>query len=78
MKVCIKVWPSDSPSYSAEWTMPQDVLDDPGVKSLLQSFLRLQGLGSRECTAELSVDGQVIVACSQQMKMVRTVRMYPR
>ena len=78
MKVQIKVWPSDAPSYSTEWTMPQDVLDDKGVKSLLHSFLRAQGLELRECTAELTVDSQVIVAVRHQLKMVKTTRMCPR
>lgn len=78
MKVYIKVWPNDSVPFDTEWQMPVDVLDERGIKDLLDSFLRAQGLTLRECIVTLSVDELVIVRVSQQRKIVRSTRMYPK
>ena len=78
MRVQIKVRLSDAPDYIEQWDMPPCVLDDKGIKALLHSFLRTQGLELRECTVELTADSQVIVAISQQLRMVKTTRMYPQ
>ncbi len=77
MNVKITVWPIDAPSCSIDWTMPVDSLDDRGMRALLASYLRQRGMHLSECVAELTVDGQVIVSISQQVKMVRRIKMYP-
>lgn len=77
MRVKIKVWPNDASSFEVQWTMPASVLDDKGAKALLQSVLRQSGMTLRECVAELSIDNQVIVCVTQQLRMVKTTRLYP-
>lgn len=78
MHVHIKVWPSDASSFVVEWDMPSSVLDDKGAVALLRSVLRQSGMELRECVAELSVNTQVIVCVTQQCKMVRSTRLYPK
>ena len=78
MRVKIKVWPNDASSFEVSWTMPASVLDDKGAKALLQSALRQSGMTMRECVAELSVDNQVVVCVTQQLRMVKTTKMYPK
>lgn len=78
MHVHIKVWPNDASSFVVEWDMPSSVLDDKGAVALLQSVLRQSGMQLRECVAELSVNRQVIVCVTQQTKMVRSTRLYPK
>ena len=77
MNIKVTVWPSDELSFERCWAMPSDTLDDKGVTDLLASVLRQAGMGSRECVAELSIEGQVIVSITQQVKMVRRVQRYP-
>ena len=77
MNVKITVWPIDAPSFSIDWAMPVDSLDDRGMRALLASYLRQRGMQLCECVAELTVDGRVIVSISQQVKMVRRIKMYP-
>lgn len=78
MKVRIKVWPNDGASFETSWTMPASVLDDKGAKALLQSVLRQSGMTLRECVAELYIDNQVIVCVTQQLRMVKSTRVYPQ
>lgn len=78
MRVKIKVWPNDASSFETSWTMPASVLDDKGAKDLLQSVLRQSGMTLRECVAELSIDNQVIVCVTQQLRMVKHTRLYPQ
>lgn len=77
MNVRVKVWPSDAPSFERSWSMPVDTIDDKGAKALLASVLRQRGMQLCECVAELTVDGVVVVSISQQVKMVRRIKMYP-
>lgn len=77
MNVKITVWPIDAASYSIEWSMPVDSLDDKGMQDMLVSYLRQRGMQLRECVAELQVDGTVVVSIRQQVKMVRRIKMYP-
>lgn len=78
MNVKITVWPIDAPSCSIDWTMPVDSLDDRGMRALVASYLRQRGMHLRECVAELSIDSQVIVCVTQQIRMMRKTRMYPQ
>lgn len=73
----VKVWPNDAPSFERSWSMPVDTIDDKGAKALLASVLRQTGFHLRECVAELTVDGRVVVSIIQRVKMVRRVKMYP-
>lgn len=77
MNVKITVWPNDASSYSIEWSMPVDSLDDKGMQDMLVSYLRQRGMHLCECVAELQVDGTVVVSIRQQVKMVRRIKMYP-
>lgn len=77
MNVKIKIWPNDAPSFERIWMMPVDTLDDKGMQAMLASALRQSGMHLRECVAELSVDGTVVVCVTQQVRMVRRVKMYP-
>ncbi len=77
MVVKITIWPNNAPSYSIEWEMPVDSLDDCGMRALVASYLRQRGMQRCECAAELSIDNQIIVSIIQQVKLVRRTKMYP-
>lgn len=76
--VKITVWPVNAPSFYVQWAMPTGLADERVARTLLDSVLRANEMSNTECTAEVQVDSTIVVGLSQQVRLVRRIRHYPK